>query len=130
AAAAKNGQQAIVDQAMQVGQTAVAEVARHLQTGTMGEIYRYLNAPDTLAASHRPYLYFAQIATAESPKGAEMLAGWYRRNLLIYANLVRLLDSPQERLFLLIGQGHAKLLTEYVAESPNLRLEEVGKYLP
>jgi len=43
---------------------------------------------------------------------------------------VRLIDSPKERIFLLIGQGHAKLLSEYVAESPNLRLEAVGKFLP
>jgi len=129
-AAAKNGQQPIVDQAMQSGQAVVAEIGQHLKTGSLGQIYRYLNAPETLAAGHRPYLYFAQIGTAADPKGAEMIAGWYRRNLLIYGNLVRLLDSPRERLFLLIGQGHAKLLSEYIAESPNLRLAEPAKYLP
>jgi len=81
-------------------------------------------------ANHRPYLYLAQIGAADDPKGADVLAGWYKRNLLIYGNLVRLIDSPDERIFLLIGQGHAKLLSEYVSESPNLRLEDPAKYLP
>ena len=81
-------------------------------------------------ANHRPYLYMAQVGTAADPKGAEVLAGWYKRNLLIYGNLVRLIDSPQERILLLIGQGHAKLLSEYVAESPNLRLVDPLGYLP
>ncbi|HZF07780.1 MAG TPA: hypothetical protein VFE33_03230 [Thermoanaerobaculia bacterium] len=39
---------------MQNGRAGVGEVSKHLKTGTMGEIYHYLNAPETLAASHRP----------------------------------------------------------------------------
>ena len=64
-------------------------------------------------------------------QGSRRLAGWYKRNLLIYgSNPVRLIDSPQERILLLIGQGHAKLLSEYIAESPNLRLADPEQYLP
>ena len=72
----------------------------------------------------------AQIGTAADPKGAEVLAGWYKRNLLIYGNLVRLADSPEDRVLLLIGAGHEKLLRDYIAASPNLRLEEATAYLP
>jgi hypothetical protein len=130
AAAAKNGQQALIDQAMAVGKSAVTELGRKRDATTLGGFFRWLNTPESLMSSHRPYLYMAQIGTAADPKGAEMLAGWYKRNLLIYGNLVRLVDSPQERILLLIGQGHAKLLSEYVAESPNLRLVDPSGYLP
>ena len=80
--------------------------------------------------NHRFYYYLAQVGTASDPKGVDVLAGWYKRNLLIYGNLVRLIDSPSERILLLIGQGHAKLLSEYIAESPNLRLADPLQYLP
>jgi len=130
AAAAKNGQQPLMDKAMAVGRSAVEEINQRIQAGTLGQLYRWFNSPEMLAASHSPYLYLAQVGSADDPKGAEVLAGWYRRNLLIYSNLVRLIGSPGERIFLLIGQGHAKLLSEYVAESPNLRLEDPLKYLP
>jgi hypothetical protein len=130
AAAAKNGQQPLMAQAMEVGKSAVQEINQKRETGTIGALFRWLNSPEMLAASHRPYLYLAQVGTAEDPKGAEVLAGWYKRNLLIYGNLVRLIESPGERILLLIGQGHAKLLSEYVAESPNLRLADPLQYLP
>jgi hypothetical protein len=130
AAAAKNGQKALMDQAMEFGKSAVAEIGQKRESSTLGGLFRWLNSPETLLAGHRLYLYLAQVGTAADPKGAEVLAGWYRRNLLIYGNLVRLIDSPQERILLLIGQGHAKLLSEYIAESPNLRLADPEQYLP
>ena len=130
AAAAKSGQQTLVDHAMEVGKSAVAEIGQKREATTLGKFFRWLNSPENLMASHRPYLYLAQVGTAADPKGAEVLAGWYRRNLLIYGNLVRLIDSPKERILLLIGQGHAKLLSEYIAESPNLRLADPAQYFP
>ncbi|HEV7504477.1 MAG TPA: DUF5694 domain-containing protein [Thermoanaerobaculia bacterium] len=130
AAAAKNGQQALMDHAMELGKSAVAKIGQKRESSTLGGLFRWLNSPETLMASHRLYLYLAQVGTAADPKGAEVLAGWYRRNLLIYGNLVRLVDSPQERILLLIGQGHAKLLSEYIAESPNLQLADPEQYLP
>lgn len=130
AAAAKNGQQPLMGQAMELGKSAVQEMNQKRDAGTIGSFFRWLNSPEMLAASHRPYLYLAQIGTADDPKGVEVLAGWYKRNLLIYGNLVRLIELPGERILLLIGQGHAKLLSEYVAESPNLRLADPLQYLP
>jgi len=131
AAAAKNGQQQkLMEQALEFGKSAVAGINRKRETSTLGQFFRWLNTPEALMDNHRFYLYVAQVGTAEDPKGAEVLAGWYKRNLLIYGNLVRLIESPGERILLLIGQGHAKLLSEYVAESPNLRLADPLQYLP
>lgn len=130
AAAAKNGQQPLMDRAMEAGKSAVQEIGQKREASTLGGFFSWLNSPEALMANHRPYLYMAQIGTADDPKGAEVLAGWYKRNLLIYGNLVRLVESPGERILLLIGQGHAKLLSEYVAESPNLRLVDPLQYLP
>ncbi len=130
AAAAKNGQQPLMAQAMEMGKSGVQEINQKREAGTIGALFRWLNSPEMLAASHRPYLYLAQIGSADDPKGAEVLAGWYKRNLLIYGNLVRLVESPGERILLLIGQGHVKLLSEYVGESPNLRLVDPLQYLP
>lgn len=131
AAAAKNPQQQkLMDQALEFGKSAVAEINRKREASMLGEFFRWLNTPQALMDNHRFYLYVAQVGTADDPKGAEVLAGWYKRNLLIYGNLVRLIESPGERILLLIGQGHAKLLSEYVAESPNLRLADPLQYLP
>ncbi len=130
AAAAKNGQQTLIDTAMGFGKTAVAEINQKRETSTLGAFFRWFNSPESLMNNHRFYYYLAQVGTAADPKGVDVLAGWYKRNLLIYGNLVRLIDSPGERILLVIGQGHAKLLSEYIAESPNLRLADPLQYLP
>jgi pheromone shutdown protein TraB len=89
-----------------------------------------MNDPKLLDEGHGLYMLMAQVGNASDPKGAEVLAGWYRRNLLIYRNLVRLAETPEERVLLVIGAGHAKLIRDYIALSPNLRLEDPLAYLP
>jgi pheromone shutdown protein TraB len=43
---------------------------------------------------------------------------------------VRVADSQQDRVLLLIGAGHIKMLRDYVKQSPNLKLVETVDYLP
>jgi hypothetical protein len=129
-AAGKNGQQPLFGQAMEIGKSFMAETNKRIATGSVGGLLRFVNSPEMIAESHKPYMFMAQIGTAADPKGAEVLAGWYKRNLLIYGNLVRLADSPGDHVLLVIGAGHAKLLRDYIAASPNLRLEDAAAYLP
>ena len=43
---------------------------------------------------------------------------------------MRVADSQQDRVLLLIGGGHIKMLRDYARQSPNLRLVEAVDYLP
>ena len=96
AAAAKNGQQALIDTAMGFGKSAVAEINEKRETSTSGCFTHFQHSPKPLMNNHRFFYYLAQVGTAGEPKD-DVLAGWYKRNLLIYGNLVRLIDSPGER---------------------------------
>jgi uncharacterized protein DUF5694 len=126
----KNGQQAYFEQAMVAGKAYVDETQRLIDTANVGAALRFMNDPKQIDAGHGAYMLMAQVGTPDDPKGAEVVAGWYRRNLLIYSNLVRLIDKSEERVLLVIGAGHAKLLRDAIAQSPNLRLEEAVDYLP
>lgn len=126
----KYGQKAYFEQAMGLGQAYVGETKRRLDTATVGSAFRFMNDPQKLDEGHGAYMLMAQVGAQDDPKGAEVVAGWYRRNFLIYSNLVRLIGSSEERVLLVIGAGHAKLLRDYIRQSPNLRLEEAIDYLP
>jgi len=89
-----------------------------------------MNDPQRLDVAHGVYLLMAQVGKDGDAKGAEVVGGWYQRNLYIYANLMRLVESPEERVLLVIGAGHAKLLRDYLRGSPNARLVETADYLP
>ncbi len=105
-------------------------IQKLIDTATVGAVFRHLNDPKLLDRGLEPYLLLAQVNDGDAAPGAELLADWSRRNLLIFNNLTRLVDSPNERILLLIGAGHATLLRQYLAGSPNLKLEEAVDYLP
>jgi Family of unknown function (DUF5694) len=59
--------------------------------------------------------------------GADLVAEWVRRNLRIYTNVVRLADSPNERILVIFGAGHLGWLRRDVASNPNLRLRKLAE---
>lgn len=129
-AATKYGQSSAFDHAMVLGKEYVGETQRRLDQEGLASALRYMNDPEELEEGHGAYLLMAQVGQGDDAKGAQVVADWYRRNLVIYSNLARLAQKPGERVLLLIGAGHAELLRDFIRESPNLRLEEVGGYLP
>jgi len=57
-----------------------------------------------------------------------MVADWYKRNLRIFANLTRIAE-PGDRIFIIYGQGHIKILSDLVVESPDFCLVDPLPYL-
>jgi hypothetical protein len=130
AAIQKTGRQDLLDGAMKLGKGQIDTTQHLIDTSTVGAALRQLNSPKVLDWGLEGYLLLAQVRDRDATPGAELLADWSRRNLLIFNNLTSLIESPQERVLLLIGAGHATLLRQYIAGSPNLRLEEAVSYLP
>ena len=114
------------------GDSAVAGLVRGLQrvmaSGTVGDILRFANGP-TFDPAHASYLLMAGIGAGDDYAGADLAAGWYARNLRIFANVDRV-AGPGDRVLLLIGAGHARLLREFFAASPAFALADVGDFLP
>ena len=129
ASAKTNNQQAITDALLASGKAMTAKIGERMKTATITEMLREMNDEKTLAAMHHPYLTFVRVGAGTDFAGADLTSDWYERNLKIYANITRLADAPTERILVIIGAGHAKLLQQFVAESEEYDLETVGKYL-
>jgi hypothetical protein len=61
--------------------------------------------------------------------GADLVARWYGRNLRIATNIARLPAGPSERILVLIGAGHGKLLRQFLAEMPGFEVVGCSEYL-
>lgn len=57
-----------------------------------------------------------------------MVGGWSRRNLQIFSNLTRIVDSGEDRVFLLLGQGHIPILRDLAVDYPDFCLESPLPY--
>jgi len=97
--------------------------------GSVREALVMLNEPVFQERSRELYLQLARVRSTDKFVGAEVLAGWYRRNFCIFANVAGAIDSPQDRVIVIFGQGHAPYLRELVKSSPDLELVEANEYL-
>lgn len=90
-----------------------------------------LNEPVLQDRSRDLYLQLARVRGKSGEfVGADVLAKWYWRNFCIFSNISGVIDSPSDRvLVLLFGQGHAPYLRELVRSSPDLELVEPDEYL-
>lgn len=81
-------------------------------TSVVSWIVHY-NEPDQLDKSNRAYFDYAMLGEP----GANWVGNWYARNLKIFANLVRLADSPQDRVLVVYGQSHVFPLRQFAEQS-------------
>jgi hypothetical protein len=71
-----------------------------------------------------------RIAVEQPPEAADcVVAEWYERNLVIFANLAAV-AQPGERVLLIIGAGHTPILRDLVRVHPDMALVEAVDFLP
>jgi hypothetical protein len=58
-----------------------------------------------------------------------LVSDWFRRNMRIYSNVTRLVDSPNERILVIYGNGHLGWLRHIVASDPTLRLRKLADFV-
>lgn len=126
--AAANNQQETVDRGIAIGKRQVAEANKLIQTSTITEIYKALNDQRRNNESHQAYLMMSRIGKDKQYPGVNLLADWYERNLKIFSNIQRITESKNDRILVIIGGGHVKLLQQFVEDSGEYNLEKASKY--
>lgn len=89
----------------------------------------YVNHPSQTERDNQRYFNLLRIGRGKEYIGANYVSWWYRRNLTILTNIIRLTDSPDDRILVVYGVGHAKLLNEYAERSGFYKVESPLQYL-
>jgi len=100
---------------------------KKLHESTITKFYQYMNTDEYARMSHGFYLDMAGIGKGDNYAGADLVADWYKRNLRIYKNLQALELKPEDRILILYGAGHAKILQDLVDDSSNLKLVKLNE---
>ena len=89
-----------------------------------------LNKPEIYRLNQEINMKLALVETEKDQVGAIWTAHyWHYRNLLIYKNIVDLLQIEGERIFVLYGFGHAAILQQFLQDSGLFSIETVFDYL-
>ncbi|MEW6196040.1 MAG: DUF5694 domain-containing protein [Bacteroidota bacterium] len=88
-----------------------------IETKSINEIFYLINSPPFDNINHSIYLMSLNIGKDDKYIGADFAAKWYARNLKITSNILRIAKDG-DKILVLIGAGHAKLLKEYLSQIP------------
>jgi hypothetical protein len=109
---------------IRAGWEAASEAAEErLRTSTVSEYLAHINSSEWWAFDlDRIYALQTSMRHAQYDQyaGADLLTSWYKRNLRIVTNIYRSIDKDDERVLLLIGSGHNRILWDLVDTSPLL----------
>ena len=76
--------------------------------------------------SHSLYLEMAVVGKDDNYVGADLVADWYKRNLRIYRNLIGLNFKGEDRILILYGAGHTKILQDLADDSSTMQLVKLS----
>lgn len=89
----------------------------------------FLNQPGVYEKSHQVYFDIMRIGRGPEYVGANYLSWIYGRNMKIFMNIIRITESPDDRILVVFGNGHNKLLNQFAKESEFFTIESPLKYL-
>jgi hypothetical protein len=104
------------------------EASEMQRTMSIGEILLKENDRVRIADGHALYLEISRVGSAEVPVGTNLLSAWYDRNIRIFGNLARV-GQPGDRILVIFGAGHLRILQELIRGTPGFRLVEAATFI-
>ena len=87
-----------------------------------------MNSDTRVAEENGLYYRMARIGEPGDWAGADLVSDWFRRNLRIYGNIVKLADSPNERVLAVYGTGHLGWLRHNFQSDPHIVLRRLAEF--
>ena len=88
-----------------------------------------LNQRARMEKEHQRYFDLLRIGREKEHVGVNFLSWWYGKNMKILTNIMKITDSPGDRVLVIYGAEHNKLLTQFAKESGYYKVESPLKYL-
>ncbi len=105
---------------------------------TLFDYIKWLNSDIVVRTSHASYITNdVQIGSTDYYNyddddtliGAEIVADWYRRNIMIYTKMINQLSYDEKAIFLIIGADHIPTLKHLFESNPYFEVVETNDWL-
>lgn len=108
----------------------LTEDQRRLIESSVSEYLAWINSDDWVLSNHANYM---NMLLPSSGLGiysrTDSVRNWYERNLRIFTNLNRVTDHGKDRVLLIIGSGHVKILRDFIIDAPYFCFADTAWYL-
>jgi hypothetical protein len=106
--------------------TLTKEQGDFLRSHTVLETLEYLNSDSRAAKDMAVYYATVPYGDPSDYAGPDLLAAWYQRNIRIYSNIIKLIESPNDRILVIYGAGHLGWLQQDIANDVTVKLRKLA----
>jgi len=71
----------------------------------------------------------ARLGPLGDDAGAEFIGQWYLRNIRMYANICRSTRDSDQRVLVIVGNGHRPIIEQLLRADPDWEVIEADRYL-
>lgn len=108
----------------------LSEEDLRLRRSPVTEFLQYLNRDETINADHAQCMEMLLPSDDAAIYGStDLVTNWYKRNFRIFTNINRITTFPGDRVRLLTGAGHLRLLRVLAADALFFCLVDAEGYL-
>lgn len=114
------------------GNTVVGVINQWLKQYSIGQVLGKMNSSefDKLNVGLY-YKYLLPIGKGDTQPGLEAVTRWYKRNLFILHNIMKLTQNRTgNRVLVIFGQGHTAMLKQFLQYSDEFELVDILQFLP
>ena len=119
------GREAEFDALQEETGASVAAFSAYLASHTVLESLLYMNSDERVREDVGLYFRLAEFGEPWDWAGADLVSDWFRRNMRIYTNIARLVESPNDRVLVIYGAGHLGWLQYAFGSNPRFRLRKL-----
>ncbi|AJW63482.1 hypothetical protein VO54_02009 [Elizabethkingia miricola] len=101
-----------------------------LEKSNLSQVFLCMNEKSKLDANLGFYISFAnKIMINKDYFGSNLVADWYKRNLIMYSNIQNQLKPDTKSILILVGTGHAAVFRQFFENDKNFELIDLTKIL-
>lgn len=99
-----------------------------LEKSSLSDIFLCINQKSNLDKNIGFYISFAnKVMVNKDYFGSNLVTDWYKRNLIMYANIQNQLKPYTKTILVLVGSGHAAVLRQFFEVDKNFELVDLTK---
>ena len=110
------------------GEAFNTDIQYRIDTQTVREVLCWLNQSHASQLAQQMHMAMLRVADRANRMGLDWVAGWYQRNLTIYANFLRWTE-PGDRWLIIYGDGHSPLLHQFLQDTADCAVVPAEEYL-
>lgn len=97
-----------------------------ISESSLQKTFKCLNSEKQYSMNKGLYItYFNKINKAPDFYGSQLVADWYKRNLIMYSYIQNQIEKGDKNIVIIVGAGHAAMMYDFIKNDPQFNLIEV-----